>query len=263
MADNVAVSSTATYTIATDEVQVGGTQGAAQVQFVKLVDGTLNGTAVIPGDTANGLDVDVTRLPALITSTAIIGKVKITDGTTDAQVSTTGGLFIGGAVAHDGTDSGNPVKVGMITIAHGTNPTAVAAADRTNLYANRAGIPFFIGGHPNIVSTEYATTLVSTDVAVVTVGAGAKVIVTQAQVVAANANTTFPQVRVGFGTANTPTTTGVILSHPGVPAGGGISRGDGSGIIGIGADNEDLRITNDVPTGGSIRVLVSYYTIES
>lgn len=59
MADNVAVSSSATYTVATDEVAVGGTQGTAQVQFVKLVDGTLNGTAVIPGDATNGLYVQV------------------------------------------------------------------------------------------------------------------------------------------------------------------------------------------------------------
>jgi len=59
-----------------------------------------------------------------------------------------------GDVAHDGVDSGNPVKTGAVAIAHGTNPTAVAAADRTNLYANRAGIPFVMGGHPNIITLE-------------------------------------------------------------------------------------------------------------
>jgi hypothetical protein len=32
--------------------------------------------------------------------------------------------------------------------------------------------------------------------------------------------------------------------------------------LGIGADGEDLRITCAAPTGGSIRVLVSYYTVE-
>ena len=59
-----------------------------------------------------------------------------------------------GDVAHDGVDSGNPVKTGAVAVAHGTNPTAVAAADRTNLYANRAGIPFVMGGHPNIITLE-------------------------------------------------------------------------------------------------------------
>lgn len=168
-----------------------------------------------------------------------------------------------GDVAHDGVDSGNPVKVGAKAIAHGTNPTAVAAADRTDLYANRAGIPFHIGGHPNIVTFEAAYTAAQTDAAIVTVAGGLKIVVTQIQMTADNANTVDVGFRVGFGATTTPTTTGVVLTHPGVAAGSGVSRGDGSGMIGIGADGEDLRITSEVPTTGSIRVLVDYYTIES
>lgn len=168
-----------------------------------------------------------------------------------------------GDVAHDATNAGNPSYQGAEAIAHGTNPTAVSAGDRTKLYANRAGVPFVIGGHPNIVTVEAAYTGAQTDTAIVTVSTGTKIVVTQVQVTCDNANTVSPQCRVGFGTANTPTTTGVVLTHPGIPAGGGVSRGDGSGILGIGADNEDLRITCGAPTGGSLRVLVSYYTIES
>lgn len=65
MADNPVLDNAdlADITIATDEVQVGGTQGVAQVQFVKLVDGTLNGTAGIPGS-SSGLKVDVTQIAA-------------------------------------------------------------------------------------------------------------------------------------------------------------------------------------------------------
>jgi hypothetical protein len=48
-----------------------------------------------------------------------------------------------------------------------------------------------------------------------------------------------------------------------VPAGGGCGRGDGSGIIGVGADNEELRITSAAPTGGSLDIVVTGYTIES
>jgi len=55
-------------------------------QYVKLVDGTADSTAKIPGDATNGLDVDVTRLPALVAGTAYVGKVRLTDGTTDATV---------------------------------------------------------------------------------------------------------------------------------------------------------------------------------
>ncbi len=169
-----------------------------------------------------------------------------------------------GPVAHDGADANFPVKVGMKAIAHGTNPTAVsAAADVTDWYANRAGIPFVMGGHPNIVTLEYATTGAQTDVKIVTVAGGLKIVVTQIQAITDNANTAFPQCRVGLAATNTPTTTGVVLTHPGLPAGGGVSRGDGSGIIGIGADGDDLIITCAAPTGGSLRILVSYFTIES
>lgn len=168
-----------------------------------------------------------------------------------------------GAVAHDAVDAQPPVKVGNKAIAHGTNPTAVAAADVTDHYANRAGIPFVIGGHPNIVTLELAFTAAQTDTAVVTVGAGAKIVVTSAEATCANSNTVDVAFRMGFGTANTPTTTGVVLTHPGIAAGSGVNRGNGAGMIGVGADNEDLRLTAGVPTTGSCRALVSYYTIES
>lgn len=55
--------------VAADDVQVGGTQASGLVQFMKIVDGTLNGTDPIKGDSANGLDVDVTRLPTAGTAT--------------------------------------------------------------------------------------------------------------------------------------------------------------------------------------------------
>jgi hypothetical protein len=166
-------------------------------------------------------------------------------------------------VAHDATDAGSTLAVGYRAIAHGTNPTAVAAADRTVGYANRAGVPFTIGGHPNIVTIEAAYTAAQTDTAIVTVSAGTKIVVTAAGFTCDAANTVDVGFRVGFGTANTPTTTGVVLTHPGVAAGSGYSRGDGNGMLGVGADDADLRITSEVPTTGSCRVLVTYYTIES
>ena len=62
MPDNVAITAGTGTTIATDEVNTGA--GNAHVQLVKLLDGTDGGTGRIPGDATNGLDVDVTRLPA-------------------------------------------------------------------------------------------------------------------------------------------------------------------------------------------------------
>ena len=247
--------------------------------------------ALIAGDAANGLDVDVTRLPALVAGTANIGDVDVLTlpalvagtaniGDVDVLTIAAGDNNIGnvdivtmptgataaavqGTVAHDGVDAQNPIGVGYRAIAHGTNPTAVAAADRTVGYANRAGIPFILGGHPNVVTIEAAYTAAQTDAAIVTIATGLKIVVTQIQMTADNANTVDVGFRVGFGATTTPTTTGVVLTHPGVAAGSGISRGDGSGILGIGADNEDLRITSEVPTTGSIRILVTYFTVES
>jgi hypothetical protein len=155
--------------------------------------------------------------------------------------------------------------MGARAIAHGTNPGAVAAADRTDLLANRHGIPFIIGGHPNTQTVKHTTiTTAVTDAAIITVGAGVKIVVTAITVTLDNASTVFPTLLVGFGTANTPTTTGVILAHGGVPAGGGVSRGDGSGMLGIGADNEDLRVTTTGnATGNGLQIVVTYFTIES
>lgn len=166
--------------------------------------------------------------------------------------------------AHDDADAGNPIKIGYKAIAHGANPTAVAANDRTNAYANRHGIPWVIGGHPNVKTTRLQFTAAQTDTAIVTVASGLKIVVTAFQVTLDNASTGFPLVRIGFGTANTPTGAGVIGAHGGVPAGGGFGRGDGSGIIGIGADGEDLRITTvGAATGNGVEVVVTWYEVES
>lgn len=168
-----------------------------------------------------------------------------------------------GGIAHDAVDSGNPLKLGAKAIAHGTNPTAVAADDRTDLYANRAGIPFVISGHPNIVTIRANYSVAQTNAAIVTIASGLKIVVTRCSVTVDNACSVDVAARIGFGAANTPTTTGVVLSHPGIAAGSGVVEGSGAGILGIGADDEDLRITSEVATGGSIDVVVSYYTIES
>jgi hypothetical protein len=58
MADNIILPGTGA-SVATDEISAG-----VQVQYMKIMDGTSSGSEVISGTTANGLDVDVTRLPA-------------------------------------------------------------------------------------------------------------------------------------------------------------------------------------------------------
>lgn len=180
-----------------------------------------------------------------------------------SATDTEGNTRIVGNRDHDAVDAGEVVGVGMRAIAHGTNPTAVAAADRTAWYANRAGVPFVIGGHPNTVTLRANYTAANTDAAIVTVAGGLKIVVTRCSVMCHKANTVNVAVVIGFGATTTPTTTGVVLAHPGIAPGGGVVEGVGAGILGTGADGEDLRITSGVPTTGSIDVVVSYYTIES
>lgn len=218
------------------------------------------GTNVIGALTANQ-SVNVAQINGV---TPLMGAGNTGTGSPRVTIATDQVVIpVGGNVAHDAADSGNPVKLGFKAIAHGTNPTAVAASDRTDWYANRAGVPFILGGHPNIKTIELADTDGDTNIAIVTVAAGLKIVVTRVSFVCSNANTVNVAVRVGFGTASTPTTTGVLLSHPGVAPGSGIVEGNGSGILGVGADDEDLRITNGAPTSGSCRTIVSYFTIES
>jgi hypothetical protein len=68
--DNGALSD---FTAATDEI------GGVDYQYVKLVDGTLDSTAKIPGDASNGLWVNVKTIAAG-------QKIQLTDGTSDATV---------------------------------------------------------------------------------------------------------------------------------------------------------------------------------
>lgn len=173
-------------------------------------------------------------------------------------------------VAHDAVDSGAPYKMGMRAIAHGTNPTAVAAADRTDWLASRAGIPWVIGGHPNVI-TRSATIDdgdgAQTDASLLTVAGGLKIVVTAISAIASASNSGAVAVRIGFAAATLTAASeagaaGILLEGK-FAAGGGNQKGNGSGIIGIGADGEDLRITCDDPVGGSLFVTFSYYTIES
>lgn len=190
--------------------------------------------------------------------------VNIQDGgnsiTVDGTVSVTDGLNIEGDVSHDSADSGNPVKVGLKAIDHGTNPTEVASADRTDWYANNAGIPFVIPGHPNVVTFRATYTASQSNTAIVSTSE--KIVVTRVSATCDNANTNDTQCRIGFGTASTPTTTGVLLSHPGIAAGSGVVEGSGAGMLGVGAAGEDIRITCEDP-GGTIDVVVTYYEISA
>jgi len=171
---------------------------------------------------------------------------------------------------HDDPDSGNPVKIGGRALSFGTNPTSVANNDRTNSYFTRDGQMFMIGGHPNVLTRECRVADADgaqTGAACVTVSAGSKIVVTRAKVTCSASNTVNVAVRIMFDTDSTfasASTTGVaggILSEDGIYPGGGAQSGDGSGIIGVGADDEDVRYTMADPVTGACSINISYFTI--
>jgi hypothetical protein len=175
------------------------------------------------------------------------------------------GVDAGGLKRHLLTDTTGAQAMASVAIAHGTNPTAIAAGLPAPRFSNRAGVPFIIGGHPNIVCFAQQYTAAQTDTAVVTVAAGLKLVVTGFLIVCSNANTVNVSCRLGFGTANVPAynNAGLLGTHPNIGPGSGFGRGGGTGIIGVGADDADLRFTCSVPTGGAIDLMVLYHTIES
>ena len=248
-----ASNSTLRVVLATDQPVVSVDDGAGSLTVDNGGTFGVQVDAALPAGDNNIGNVDIASSVALDVSAA----------TVPVDLGANNDVTATGNVAHDAVDSGNPIKVGHKAIAHGANPTAVAANDRTDWYANRHGIPFVINGHPNIVTFRANYTTAQTDTAIVTIGAGNKVVVTRLSVTADNANTVDVQTRIGFGATTTPTGTGVLLSHPGIAAGSGVIEGSGAGILGVGGDGEDLRITSEVPTTGSIDVIVSYYTVES
>lgn len=105
MADNVAITAGSGTTIATDDVS------GTHYQYVKLVNGTADATDKIGGDATNGLDVDVTRLPALVAGTALIGSVSASNET---------------SIVYNGTTALTP-KFAAIAAATNGNNTLLAA----------------------------------------------------------------------------------------------------------------------------------------
>jgi hypothetical protein len=257
MADNLNYNPAGSSPIATDDVS------GAHFQKIKIADGAADSSAMIGGDATNGLDVDVTR---------VSGNVTVVNGGTfatqvDGSALTALQLIDDPVVQDDAAFTVGTTKVmmaGGIAVAHGSAPDAADALDGGGFLMNRHRIQWVIGGHPNIVTTRVNYTGAQTDVVIGPENsAGTKMAVTQIMVTADNANTASPSVIIGFGTANTPTGDGVLLGHPGLPGGGGVSRGSGSAVLGIGADGAELRITCGAPTGGSITIVTSYFLIES
>jgi hypothetical protein len=167
-----------------------------------------------------------------------------------------------GDVPHSGEDHGFPIKIGYFAVSHGSSPTSVKVGDRTNGYSNIDGIPFMIAGHPNIVTREVEIDDEVVNYEIVSPNEN-KIIVTECQLLSSSNCGKNISFRMGFGVSVMPVSDGILLSHPGFISGLSVTRGNGSGIIGMGKLNEKLLLTCSNPSPGKVRVLVSYYLINA
>lgn len=122
MADNVTTQTAALATIP-DATKVATDQlaGGEHVQYVKLMDGTLDGSGKVAGDAANGLDVDVTRVSGVVHVDDNAGSL-----TVDAPVATP--VFVR---LSDGTVAllGQKVMAGSLPVAIASDQTVVPVSD--------------------------------------------------------------------------------------------------------------------------------------
>lgn len=193
--------------------------------------GDVDIASALPAGTNNIGDVDVLTLPSIPAGNNNIG---------DVDVASLPSIPAG---------NNNIGDVDVASIAAGNNNIGnVDVESQTPI--SRTGL----------VTTRVNYTAAQTDTAIVSTTSGV-IHVTSIQIGLDAACTVAVAVRIGFGSANTPTGDGVLASHPGIVPGGGMVKGDGSADMGYGASGDDLRITSTVPTGGSIDVVISYYIV--
>lgn len=102
-----------------------------------------------------------------------------------------------------------------------------------------------------------------TDLAILTPPSNQTFLVSSTTVTAANSNTVDVSVRIGFATTTLPAYTpnasagvaGVFFSHGGIARGGGWTQAGGNAA---GAAGQPIRLTCSIPTGGSIRIIISF-----
>ena len=101
--------------VSTQDISLGVFQASGFASSVNILQLAGTGTAVNSGVAGDG----------------VLRIVHVTDVGTSAEAT--------GNVAHDGVDSGNPVKIGGV--ARTANPTAVASGDRADLFVDDVGRP--------------------------------------------------------------------------------------------------------------------------
>lgn len=148
--------------------------------------------------------------------------------------------------------------------------TGVDATVKTLNTATTLHVPCHIGGSQDVICratriTDANGAQTDLNLLAAAVASGTQAVLTQIWVKADKDNTSNVAVTIGFGAANVPTPSnsgvnGLVMDEDLGP-GEGHQIGNGSGIIAIGADGEELRMTCSDPVGGQLTVGCTYLLI--
>ena len=109
--------------------------------------------AGVPGGTIQITDVNASthHMPVMKLALSADGSTVLIPATTvGISVAFSSQNQVQGDISHDSTDTGAVFKVGGRAVSFGATPSPVAADDRTHMLFTRQGIPWFLGGGPNI-----------------------------------------------------------------------------------------------------------------
>ncbi len=158
MADNVIITPGTGNTVAADEV-VDGTLGTVKVQYVKLMDGTLDSTTKISPSTSGKQDTGNTSVASIDTKTPSLGQALAASSVPVTLTALEEGLI--GALTE--------TAPGSDTASSGLNGRLQRIAQRITSLISAVGSPFQAGG--SIGNTTFASTIA--DGADITLGAKA------------------------------------------------------------------------------------------
>jgi hypothetical protein len=140
MADNVVVTAGSGTTIAADEL-TDGTLGTVKVQYVKLMDGTIDGsTKAAVG--ANGLKVDGSAVTQPVSGS---GSFNVVGTTTDGSTTETPILIVGGET-NDATAQYQPIPLTAAGVAVKVDGSAVMQPVSGTVTANAGSGTFTVSG---------------------------------------------------------------------------------------------------------------------
>ncbi|MEB3286183.1 MAG: hypothetical protein VKJ04_01635 [Vampirovibrionales bacterium] len=170
--------------------------------------GDVDIASALPAGDNNIGNVDIVTLPSLPAGTNNIG---------DVDVLTLPG--VAGDIAHDGADSGNPVKIGGK--AKSAEPTAVANNDRAELITDLVGkqivLPYALPENLVAGTTSDITNTTSTSV-IAAAGAGIRNYITSLTITNSHASVgTWVNITDGSGGT-------VLLTVYAAPTGGGVAK---------------------------------------